>query len=163
MSYLSRTRYTLLATVCALSMGGCASTPSPRNLVDTLAQQPALSTFTGLVAQAGLNDTLQAAGPYTVFAPTNDAFKAVPASTMDDLAKHPDKLKAVLGYHIVAGKTLAADVKNSQLKSLQGAPVALSRAGDFITIESAAVVTADAQASNGVVHTIDTVLMPPKK
>lgn len=157
------TRRTLLAAACALSLVGCASTPSTGNLADTVARQPTLSTFSGLVAQAGLSETLKSDGPFTVFAPTNDAFKAVPASTMSDLTKNPDKLKAVLSYHIVAGKTMAADVRNSQVKTLNGASVALSKAGDFVTIESAAVVSADALAPNGVVHSIDTVLLPPKK
>ena len=163
LSRTTTTRRVVLATACALSMVGCASTPSTRNLTDTLAQQPALSTFSGLVAQAGLNDTLKTDGPFTVFAPTNDAFKAVPASTMNDLAKHPDKLKALLNYHVVPGKSMAADVKNSQVKTLNGATVALSKAGDFVTVESAAVVSADTVAVNGVVHSIDTVLLPPKK
>ena len=157
------TRRALLTTACALSLVGCASTSGPSNLADTVARQPALSTFNGLIAQAGLSETLKNEGPFTVFAPTNDAFKAVPASTMSDLAKNPEKLKAVLTFHIVAGKTMAADVKNSQVKTLNGATVALSKAGDFVTIESAAVVSADAVALNGVAHSIDTVLLPPKK
>ena len=165
MIHFSRTttRRALLVAACALTLVGCASTPGTSNLSDALARQPNLSTFTGLLAQAGLTHTLKSDGPYTVFAPTNEAFKAVPASTMDDLAKHPEKLKAVLDYHVVLGKTMAADVKNSQVKTLNGAAVALSKAGDFITVENAAVVTADTLASNGVAHTIDMVLFPPKK
>lgn len=165
MLFLPRTttRRALLAAACILTIAGCASTPSPSNLADTLARQPSLTTFTGLLAQAGLNDTLKTDGPFTVFAPTNDAFKAVTPATMDNLGKHPDQLKALLGYHIVVGKTMAAEVKNSQLKTLNGATVGLSKAGDFVTIESAAVVSADTAATNGVVHAIDTVLLPPKK
>ncbi len=155
-------RTALLATI-ALALGGCASAPTPVNLADSVSGNPSLSTFTSLVAQAGLTETLKTGGPYTVFAPTNDAFKAVPASAMDDLNKHPEKLKNVLSYHLVSGKLAAADIKNSNAKSVNGATLALAKAGDFVTVESAAVVTADLGATNGVVHTIDTVLMPPKK
>lgn len=142
---------------------GCAGVPAPVSVADTIAKTPTLSTLSGLIASAGLSDTLRGAGPFTVFAPSNDAFKAVPAKTLEDLGKHPDKLKDLLTYHVVAGKTLAADVKNSKVKSLNGADLELSKAGDFVTVESAAVTTADLMASNGVVHIVDTVLMPPVK
>ncbi len=160
---LTTTRRTALLGALTLALTGCATTSGPANLADSLAHQPALSTFHSLATKAGLSETLKSAGPFTVFAPTNDAFKSVPASTMDDLAKHPEKLKAVLSYHIVSGKMLAADMKNSNAKTLEGSNVAIGKAGDFVTVESAAVVTPNLTASNGVVHTIDTVLLPPKK
>jgi uncharacterized surface protein with fasciclin (FAS1) repeats len=147
----------------AALMTGCASVPAPVSVTDTIAAAPALSTLNGLLATAGLSETLKGTGPFTVFAPSNDAFKAVPAKTMEDLGKHPEKLKEVLTYHVVAGKTLASDVKNSKVKSLNGADLELSKAGDFVTVESAAVTTADVIATNGVVHIIDTVLIPPAK
>ena len=154
--------------VCALLgfvalASGCATVSAPVSVADTIAKTPALSTLNGLIASAGLTDTLKGTGPFTVFAPSNDAFKAVPAKTMDDLAKHPEKLKDLLTYHVLAGKTLAADVKNSKVKSLNGAELELSKAGDFVTVENAAVTSADLLASNGVVHIIDTVLVPPAK
>lgn len=155
-------RTTLLAAI-TLALGACATTPSPTNLADSVAKNPSLSTFNTLVAQAGLTETLKSGGPFTVFAPTNEAFKAVPAATMADLSKHPEKLKDVLSYHVTPGKLMAADIKNSSAKSLGGATLALAKAGDFVIVESATVVTADLGATNGVVHTIDTVLMPPKK
>lgn len=160
---ITTTRRAVLAAALAASMVGCATSPAPANLADTIASTPALSTLNGLVNQAGLSETFKTAGPFTVFAPTNDAFKAVPAKTMDDWAQHPQKLKDVLSYHAIAGKTLAADVKNSDAKTLNGAKVALSKAGDFVTIESAAVTLADIGATNGVLHLVDTVLMPPTK
>ena len=160
-STLSR-RATLVAGL-ALALAGCATPSGPVNLADTIASNPALSTLNTLVAQAGLTETLKSGGPFTVFAPTNDAFKAVPSAAMADLAKHPEKLKDVLTYHVIPGKTMAADVKNSNAKTVNGATVALSKAGDFVTIESGAVVTPDLVATNGVIHTVDTVLMPPKK
>ncbi len=155
---LASTAVAMVALVSA-----CASVPAPVGVADTIARTPALSTLSGLIARAGLADTLNAGGPFTVFAPSNDAFKAVPAKTMDDLAQHPDKLKAVLTYHVVAGKTMAADVKAAKVKSLNGAELELSKAGDFVIVESAAVTTADIAATNGVVHVIDTVLIPPAK
>ena len=162
-TFLSATRRTVLAAAFAATMAGCATTTTPVNLAETIAKTPTLSTLNSLVAKAGLTETLKTGGPFTVFAPTDDAFKAVPASTMDDLAKHPEKLKDVLTYHVIPGKTMAADVKNSNAKTVNGASVALSKAGEFVTIESAAVVKADIGATNGVVHIIDTVLLPPKK
>ena len=158
---LSR-RAALMASL-TLAMAGCATRSGPVNLADSIAANPALSTLNTLVAQAGLTETLKSGGPFTVFAPTNDAFKAVPAAAMADLAKNPEKLKAVLTFHVVPGKVMAADVKNSNVKTVNGANVALGKAGDFVTIDSAAVVTANMVATNGVIHTVDTVLMPPKK
>ena len=141
----------------------CATTPPPRTIAQTAATTPELSTLSRLITQAGLADTLGAAGPYTVFAPDNEAFKAVPQATMDALAKDPAQLKAVLSYHVVAGRVASAEVKNGPAKSVQGANLALSRAGSFVTVEDAVVTTPDVGASNGVVHIVDRVLMPPKR
>lgn len=154
---------TVLLSALLVALTGCATSPSPVTVADRLANTPSLSTLNSLVTKAGLTETLQAAGPYTVFAPSNDAFKALPAATLNELTSNPEKLKNVLSYHVVPGKTLAADVKNSNAKTLSGAHVALSKAGDFVTIESATVTQADLTASNGVVHIIDTVLLPPAK
>lgn len=153
-------RLLALAAVTAL-FAGCATQPAPVTLADTLAQTPTLSTLHGLVVKAGLNDTLKGAGPLTVFAPNNDAFKAVPAKTMDELAKDPARLKAVLSYHIVPGKLLAADVKNGPVKSVEGSTLTLAKAGAYVTVEEAMVLTADVKADNGVTHIVDRVLVPP--
>jgi uncharacterized surface protein with fasciclin (FAS1) repeats len=130
-------------------------------VADTIARTPELSTLNSLVTKAGLTETLKSAGPFTVFAPSNEAFKAVPAKTLDELAASPDKLKAVLNYHVVPGKLMAADVKNSNVKSVQGSNLALAKAGTFVIVETATVTTADISATNGVVHVVDTVLLPP--
>lgn len=152
-----------LATVAAL--GACAShSPSaPKTVGGAIAQTPALSTFHKLASEAGLAQTLDAAGPYTVFAPSDEAFKAVPAKTLDALKADKAQLKAVLSYHIVPGALAAADLKPGNAKTLQGANVAVARAGDFVTVEDAMVEKADLRAGNGVVHIVDRVLMPPKK
>ena len=153
-----------LVAIAAL-VAACASQPmsTPVSIADTIAHDPQLSTLNGLVQSAGLDSTLKAQGPYTLFAPTNDAFKAVPAKTMDDLAHNPARLKDVLSYHVLPGKVMAADVKNGNAKTVEGANVALSKAGNFVTVEEAMVQRADIVASNGVVHTVDRVLMPPAK
>lgn len=115
------------ATIAALS--GCATRSSPVSVADTLAAKPELSTLSNLVVKAGLTDTLKGSGPFTLFAPTNAAFAKVPAKTLDDLGKDLVKLKAVLTYHVVPGKVMAADVKNGNLKTLNGANLALSKCG----------------------------------
>ena len=154
---------TLIAAALLALLSACATTPAPATIADTAARTPQLSTLSKLVADAGLSDTLRAAGPYTVFAPSDDAFKALPAKTLAELAAGKQLLKAVLSYHALPGKLLAADVKPGQQKSLQGANLALAKAGSFVTVEDALVQQADVPAANGVVHVIDRVLMPPKK
>lgn len=154
---------TFLAGLLALTLAGCATKPTPVSVADTIAANPELSTLNSLVVKAGLTDMLKGTGPYTVFAPTNEAFKAVPAKTLDDLAKDPAKLKAVLAYHVVPAKVLAADVKNGKAKSANGADLNLAVAGTFVTVEEGMVQTADITATNGVVHTLDRVLIPPTR
>ena len=158
-------RRILIAAPLLALLAACATHPvsAPVSVAETIAHDPNLSTLNGLVAKSGLAETLKAAGPYTLFAPTNDAFKAVPAKTMDELAHDPAKLKAVLSYHVVPGKMMAADVRNGNAKTAEGANVALSRAGEFVTVEDAMVQRSDIVATNGVVHTVDRVLMPPKR
>ncbi len=160
-------KFQTLASSClaALTLGlaACATPPAPVPLADTLSRESSLSIFNKLVQQAGMSDSLRAAGPLTVFAPSDEAFKAVPAKTMDALAKDNAQLKAVLSYHIISGRVSAADVKNGNVQTLQGAKVALSRAGTFVTVEDAMVQQADISASNGMAHVIDRVLTPPKK
>lgn len=151
----------LATAVTAAVLAGCATGPRPVSVADTLAAQARLSTLSSLVAKAGLTDTLKAGGPFTVFAPTNEAFAKVPAKTLETLASDPARLKAVLGYHVLPVKLMAADVKNGNSKTLNGANVALSRAGDFVTVEEAMVTTPDILATNGVVHVVDSVLLPP--
>jgi uncharacterized surface protein with fasciclin (FAS1) repeats len=157
-------RTTLLPLAAALALvAGCASTPAPATVADTAARTPQLSTLNKLIADAGLGETLRAAGPYTVFAPSDDAFKAVPAKTMAELAANKEMLKSVLTYHVLPGKVTAAEVKNGNAKTVQGANVALGKSGTYVTVEEAMVTQADVPATNGVVHIIDRVLIPPKR
>ena len=155
--------FTVSATWVALTVSGCASTPSPTSIADTAARTPQLSTLNRLITQAGLDDTLRGPGPFTVFAPSDEAFKAVPANTLADLAADKELLRSVLTYHVLPGAISAAMVKNGNVKSVNGANLALSKAGTIVTVEDAVVLTADVAATNGVVHVIDRVLMPPKR
>ena len=153
----------LITGAALLTLAGCASMMPPKTIADLAADTPELSTLSGLIKQAGLTETLQGTGPFTVFAPTNEAFKAVPAKTMEALGKDPAALKNVLTFHVIPAAVLAADVKNGNVKTVQGADLALAKAGTTVTVEDAVVTTADIRASNGVVHLIDRVLIPPVK
>lgn len=153
----------LFIAAAIATLAGCATQQAPLSLADTLAATPQLSTLNTLIVKTGLTDTLKGTGPFTVFAPTNDAFSKVPAKTMDALVADPVKLKAVLTYHLVPGKFMAADVKNSNAKTVNGANLALSKAGEFVTVEDAMVQNADIAATNGVVHMVDSVLIPPAR
>jgi uncharacterized surface protein with fasciclin (FAS1) repeats len=152
------------ALAIAVALSGCANMSSaavPKTLTETIALDPSLSTLSKLITQAGLGDTLKSSGPFTVFAPSNEAFTAVPAKTMSELAGDPERLKAVLTYHVLAAKVTAGEVQQGPTKSVQGANLALAKAGNFVTVEDAMVTKADITASNGVVHMIDRVLIPP--
>jgi len=159
-----RSWLTACLAIFALGLEGCASTTAaPAPIADTAARAPQLTTLNRLITEAGLADTLRATGPYTLFAPSDEAFKNLPAGALDALSKDKEKLKAVLSYHVLPTKLASADVHNGNAKTLQGADVALSKAGTFVTVEDAVVTQPDLAATNGVVHVIDRVLTPPKK
>ena len=135
----------------------------PKTVPEVIASDPELSTLSKMISYAGLTQSLLGAGPFTVFAPTNAAFKAVPAKTMDELAKNKEMLTQVLTYHVIPAKAGAADVKQGSVKSVNGANLALSRAGTYVTVGDVVVTKADLNATNGVVHVVDRVLLPPKR
>jgi uncharacterized surface protein with fasciclin (FAS1) repeats len=151
----------LMPLIAAAWLSGCATTPPPASIADTAARTPELSTLNRLIADAGLGETLRGPGPFTVFAPTDAAFKALPAKTLDELSKDKARLKAVLSYHVLPAKVMAAEVKNGNVKTVNGGDVALSKAGTFVTFDDALVTQADIGATNGVVHLIDKVIVPP--
>lgn len=155
-------RRSLYALPLLAFLAGCATPSGPVSVADTLARDPQLSTLNGLVRQAGLADMLRGPGPYTVFAPTDEAFKAVPAKTMDEL-KDPARLKAVLSYHVIPARMTASEIKTGNVKTANGAEIALARAGDYVTVEDAMAQGHEAIASNGVVYSIDRVLLPPRR
>jgi len=130
------------------------------DIVDTAVAAGSFKTLVSLVQKAGLVDTLKSAGPFTVFAPTDEAFAKVPKATLDMLAANPDKLKAVLTYHVVGGKVMAADVKTGAVKTVNGQSAQLKASGGKVTIDKANVVKADIVTDNGVIHVIDSVILP---
>jgi len=131
-----------------------------KDIVDTAIGAGQFNTLVAAVKAAGLVDTLKGPGPFTVFAPNDAAFAKLPAGTVDGLLKDPEKLRSILTYHVVAGKVMAADVKTGEAKTVQGQSVALKVEGGKVTVNDATVVTADVAASNGVIHVIDTVILP---
>jgi uncharacterized surface protein with fasciclin (FAS1) repeats len=137
---------------------------SAADIVDTAVSAGDFKTLVAAVKAAGLVDTLKGAGPFTVFAPTDEAFAKLPAGTVDALLKDPDKLKNILLYHVVSGKVLAADVtKMKSAKTVEGGTVKIHVADGKVMINNATVTKADIICDNGVIHVIDTVLMPKPK
>jgi len=161
----TRRRHLTLGALAAISatLIGCATTPAPAPLADVVSRDAQLTTLSKLIADAGLADTLRQPGPFTLFAPSDEAFRALPAKTLSDLAADKGLLNSVLTYHVLPVKAMAADVKNGNVKTVQGANLALSKAGTFVTVEDAVVQRPDVPATNGVIHVIDKVLMPPKR
>ena len=120
------------------------------------------NTLVAALKAAGLVETLQGPGPFTVFAPTDEAFAKLPKGTVEDLLKPENKAKlvAILTYHVVAGKVMAADVKTMKAKTVNGQSLNLKVAAGAVTVNNAKVVMTDVAASNGVIHVIDTVVLP---
>lgn len=140
-----------------------AATQSVGTIVDVAAGNPQFSTLVAAVKAAGLVETLNGTGPFTVFAPTNEAFAKLPAGTLDDLLKPENKAKlaSILTYHVVSGKVLAADaVKLDKATTVNGAEADINVAGGTVTIDGATITATDVAASNGVIHVIDTVMLP---
>jgi uncharacterized surface protein with fasciclin (FAS1) repeats len=154
------------AVVAAVAVAAPASFAKPSagesDIVTTAVNAGQFKTLASLLTAAGLVDTLKGPGPFTVFAPTDEAFAKVPKATLDALAADPAKLKAVLLYHVVAGSVPASEVvKLSSAKTVNGASVAVKVDGGNVFVNDARVVAADVKASNGIIHVIDTVLLPP--
>lgn len=142
--------------------GGHAMEAQP-NIVEVAAGNSDFSTLVAAVKAAGLVDVLAGDGPYTVFAPTNDAFAKLPAGTVESLLKpeNKDQLIAVLTYHVVPGKVMAADVvKLDSATTVQGSDVSIAAGTDGVMVDNAHVVATDVAASNGIIHVIDTVILP---
>ncbi len=129
------------------------------DIVDTAVKAGNFTTLVTAVKAAGLVDTLKGPGPFTVFAPTDAAFAKVPKAQLDALLADKAKLTKVLTYHVVSGKVMAKDVKAGKVKSVEGSELTLATDGG-VTVDGAKVVAADVAADNGVIHAIDTVLMP---
>lgn len=157
---LTRTLRFALGIITLLACAQSASA-KPKDIVDTAVAAGQFTTLAKALKAADLIATLKGKGPFTVFAPTDAAFAKLPAGALDSLLKDKAKLKAVLTYHVVAGKVLAADVvKLASATTLQGSTVKIETDGGKVKINDANVIKTDIQASNGVIHVIDSVLMP---
>ena len=139
------------------------ATPT-QNIVQVASSNPQFSTLVSLIKEAGLVKTLSGKGPFTVFAPTNAAFKKVPAETLAALKADPAKLKAVLTYHVVPGTVPASKVvtlSGKSVKTVEGSPVKITVRGKTVRVNNARVTATDIRAKNGVIHVINGVLIPP--
>jgi len=148
------------ATHYTAAVAAPAEKRASKDIVDTAVGAGSFKTLVAAVQAAGLVDTLKGKGPFTVFAPTDEAFAKLPKGTVEALLKDKDKLTAILTYHVVPGKVLAADVvKLTSAKTVNGKEVKID-AKDGVMINDSKVIKADIETSNGVIHVIDTVLMP---
>ena len=160
-----------IGTLAVLAMAGAASTTTTgqtqtKDIVETAVAAGSFKTLAKALQAADLVNTLKGPGPFTVFAPTDEAFAALPAGTIDDLLKPENKakLQRILTYHVVAGKVMAADVvKLQSAKSVSGDTLTVATRNGGVTVDNAHVVKTDIAASNGVIHVIDAVLLPKAK
>ncbi len=138
-----------------------AAAPS-KDIVAVASSAGSFNTLVAAVKAAGLVETLQGKGPFTVFAPTDEAFAKLPAGTVESLLKpeNKEKLVAILTYHVVAGKVMAADVKTGKVKTVNGQELDVKAWSGKVSVNGAKVTAADVAASNGVIHVIDTVVLP---
>mgnify|MGYP003529993823 CR=1 FL=1 len=147
-------KYLIAAAVVAASLSAQA-----KDIVDTAVSAGNFKTLATALQAAGLVDTLKGPGPFTVFAPTDEAFAKVPKADLDALLKDKAKLTAVLTYHVLPGKVMAADVKAGSAKTVNGQSLTIATAGG-VKVDNAKVTATDIVASNGVIHVIDSVILP---
>jgi uncharacterized surface protein with fasciclin (FAS1) repeats len=146
-----------LVTVAVLSLAALAA--QAKDIVDTAVSAGQFKTLATALQAAGLVDTLKGPGPFTVFAPTDEAFAKIPKADLEALLKDKAKLTAVLTYHVVPGKVMAKDVAPGKVKTVQGSALTVSTTGG-VMVDKARVTATDIVASNGVIHVIDSVVLP---
>lgn len=158
-----KTYIKITVVAAALAVSGCAMTTSDPDIVDVAQSAGSFNTLVAAVGAADLVETLKGDGPFTVFAPTDQAFAALPAGTVENLLKpeNKDQLTAILTYHVIPGAVRAADLAGKRLSvaTVNGAKLHVD-GRNGVKVEKANVVTADIEASNGVIHVIDSVLLP---
>ena len=152
----------LLAAAASLFI---AADSQAGDIVDVAASNKSFSTLVTAVKAAGLAETLKGEGPYTVFAPTDEAFAKLPKGTLENLLKpeNKQKLVAILTYHVVPGKVMAKDVKSGKVKTASGSSFKMKVSKKGVWVDKAKVVATDVKADNGVIHVIDTVILPKSK
>jgi uncharacterized surface protein with fasciclin (FAS1) repeats len=157
----------VVAAIAIFSFSNAYAMSHEKDIVDTAIAAGSFETLVAAVQAAELVDTLKGEGPSTVFAPTDEAFAKLPEGTIEELLKpeNKEKLQAILTYHVVAGKVMAADViKIDSADSVQGSAIAIMvKDGNVMLNESAKVTQADIETSNGVIHVIDSVILPPEE
>lgn len=141
------------------ALAAAAVSAQAKDIVDTAVSAGQFNTLVTALQKAGLVDTLKGKGPFTVFAPTDEAFAKIPKAQLDALLADKDKLVAVLTYHVVPGKVMAKDVKAGEVRTVQGSTVTVTTAGG-VKVDDANVVKTDISADNGVIHVIDAVVLP---
>jgi uncharacterized surface protein with fasciclin (FAS1) repeats len=152
--------FAIAAVVAVLAAPAVGRAGDQKDIVDTAVAAGSFKTLAAALQTAGLVETLKGAGPFTVFAPTDEAFAKIPKADLDALIKDKAKLTQVLTYHVVSGKVMAADVmKLKEAKTVEGQMVTIDTS-DGVKVNDATVIKADVTASNGVIHVIDTVLLP---
>lgn len=155
-----RRTFLALTTTAAMSTGAFAAGHS-MDIVDTAVEAGSFTTLVAAVEAAGLVETLKGDGPFTIFAPTDEAFAALPEGTVEALLADPEALAGILTYHVVAGKVMSTDLSDGMMATtVNGADITIGTEGG-VTVNEANVVTADIEASNGVIHVIDAVILPP--
>lgn len=157
-------RRTFIALTAAASLAGTAAFAGghSKDIVDTAVEAGTFNTLVAAVTAAGLVDTLKGEGPFTVFAPTDEAFAALPEGTVEALLNDIPALTAILTYHVVAGKVMSTDLSDGMMAAtVNGAEIKIGTMGG-VKINDANVVTADIETSNGVIHVIDAVILPPE-
>jgi uncharacterized surface protein with fasciclin (FAS1) repeats len=151
-----------VAALTALWLAGCAAPPpkAPQTVVQTLASNPQLTMWNLLMDTCGLTETLRENGPYTVFAPSNEAFKALPPGTLKAMGDDPEFLKSVMGYHIVRGALKFSTVQSGPVQTLQGTSLSLYKSPMVLLANDVVVISSDGTPTDGVVHIVDRVLLP---
>lgn len=156
-------KYLAFAAAAVVSLIAPLQAEEPKqNVVEIAAGNKDFSTLVAAVKAAGLAETLSGKGPFTVFAPTNEAFAKLPKGTVEDLLKpeNKEKLAAILTYHVVGAKVLAADVKSGKVKTVNGKEFEVKAWDGKVKVDGANVVKTDIVGTNGVIHVIDTVILP---
>ena len=156
-----RRTFLTATTAIALTASSAFAGGHSKDIVDTAVDAGTFTTLVAAVEAAGLVETLKGDGPFTVFAPTDEAFAALPEGTVEGLLEDPEALAAILTYHVVPGAVMSGDLSDGMTATtVNGADITITTEGG-VMVNGANVVTADIEASNGVIHVIDTVIMPP--
>jgi uncharacterized surface protein with fasciclin (FAS1) repeats len=151
---------TIRALVAGATLLAAGAATAAQDIIETAKSTGKFNTLIAAIDAAGLTDTLKGTGPFTVFAPTDEAFAKLPAGTVDALLKDKAKLTKILTYHVVAGQVMAKDVKPGKVTTVEGSKLSVTKGSYGVKVDNAQVVATDVAASNGVIHVIDTVVIP---